>query len=113
MLQLWAVSALRSALDFLAVTEMDALSHLFGSGNTAWEPRDGAGLHRDGHLVYSLLSLVFYQENSRGESIKWSGGCAAWCPVRWEQVPRQPAPVAGQLSLPMTAGRAGWQQEKS
>lgn len=35
MLQLWAASALGSALGFLAVTEMDALSHLFGSGNTA------------------------------------------------------------------------------
>lgn len=58
MLQLWAASALGSALGFLAVTEMGALSHLSGRGNRAWEPRDGAGLHRDGHFVYSLLSLV-------------------------------------------------------
>lgn len=64
MLQLWAASALGSALAFLAVTEMDALSHLSGSGNTAWEPRDGAGLHRNGHFVYALLSLGFQQENS-------------------------------------------------
>lgn len=56
MLQLWAASALGSALGFLAVTEMDALSHLSRSGNGAWEPRDEAGLHRDGHFVYSLLS---------------------------------------------------------
>lgn len=30
-----------------------------GSGNRAWECRGGAGLHRDGHFVYLLLSLVF------------------------------------------------------
>lgn len=33
-----------------------------GSGNRAWEPRDGAGLNRDGHFVYSLILSVFDQD---------------------------------------------------
>lgn len=58
MLQLWSASALGSVLDFLAVNEMICC----GSGNGVWESRGGAGLHRGGHFVYSLIFPVYDQD---------------------------------------------------
>lgn len=49
--QLWGLSW----ISLLSLRQMICC----GSGSRAWEPRDGAGLHRDGHFVYSLIFSVF------------------------------------------------------